>query len=100
MNTEDNDSYKEDFDTFQTTKTPVVKRKYKLRSSVWQHAVKCTINDELVFRCNECTVHFAWLESTTQMLKHIREEHGILVESSDEVIDDEGDLEPRDAKKC
>jgi hypothetical protein len=34
------------------------------------------------------------------MLKHIGEEHGILVESSDEVIDDEGDLEPRDAKKC
>jgi hypothetical protein len=73
-----------------TNKTPKNKRKaYKLRSPVWQHAVKCKISDKLVIKCNRCDVYFVWHGSSTCMLKHIQEQHSVLLESSDDE-DDEG----------
>lgn len=68
-------------------------------SPVLQHAVKCKMNDKLVIKCNRCDVFFIWYGSSTCMLKHIQDKHGVIIEGSEDEDDDGNEIDTKDNKK-
>ncbi|CAF0782236.1 unnamed protein product [Brachionus calyciflorus] len=51
------------------------KRKYRCRSTIWQHATKVKIDNVLRIKCNYCSVNYSHYGSTTNMSSHLRKHH-------------------------